>query len=80
MAKEKMVKVTIELSVETIASIAIMAHEADMKFNDYINKILKEYINKTLKVCEYIGDKLPNSDKMKDITIRSMDWKKRKKI
>lgn len=36
--------VTFDLPLEEIGRIALLAHEADMKLNDYIIKILTDYI------------------------------------
>lgn len=47
--KKKFVKVTVDLPIEVIAELAIQAHEADMKLNDFIVKILEEYVDKMMK-------------------------------
>lgn len=38
-----MEEITFELSTEDIARIALMAHENDMKLNDFIVRILSDY-------------------------------------
>lgn len=38
-----MESITIELSIEEIAKLALMAHEKDIKFNDLIVDILQNY-------------------------------------
>lgn len=37
--------IPLDLSIEEIGRLAILAHEADMKLNDYIIKIILEYID-----------------------------------
>lgn len=39
-------KITLELPLETIGKIAIQAHEKNMKLNDYIIDVVKDYANK----------------------------------
>ena len=46
MKKKKFVYVTIELPMEVIAQLALLAHESNMLLNDFINKILEEQIKK----------------------------------
>lgn len=44
--KKNYVKVQIDLPKEDLYLLMLKAHEADMTFNAFINKILKEYIDK----------------------------------
>lgn len=43
---EKMVDMEIEISDEQFLSVAKMAHERDITFNEMINIIMKEYVEK----------------------------------
>lgn len=44
--KQKMVAVQLELDNNTLLELCLMAHESDMTLNAFVNKILKEYIDK----------------------------------
>lgn len=39
-------KITLELPLETIGKIALQAHEKNMKLNDFIIDVVKDYANK----------------------------------
>jgi uncharacterized protein (DUF1778 family) len=47
-----MEEITFELSTEDIAKIALMAHENDMKLNDFIVRILSDYAREMIKDSE----------------------------
>jgi uncharacterized protein (DUF1778 family) len=47
-----MEEVTFDLSNETIVKLALMAHEQDMKLNDFIVNILTDYAKELIKDSE----------------------------
>lgn len=50
--KEKTKKIDVELSDETFLKLAKEAHELDLTFNEYCNKLISEYIEQLIKESE----------------------------
>lgn len=48
MTEEKYEVVELDLPLDQIGRLAIQAHEQDMKLNDYINDIIREYCEKVI--------------------------------
>jgi ATP-dependent Clp protease adapter protein ClpS len=45
-------KIQLDLTESEIAKIALLAHERDITFNEYVNQILREFIDKLEKMSD----------------------------
>jgi len=64
-------KVKINLTESEIAKIAILAHERDITFNEYVNEILKDFMDKIEKISKKQRKKILNKLNDKGVTYES---------